>query len=126
MRARPWRRSVENNAAMQLGPGDVSSVNFLEGWHAAMQLRPLDTPSSSGDADDPTFHEILRSHRNLAGLTQQALADLSTISPRTIRDLEAGRANARKQTIHLLADALRLHGVVRETFVHAGLGNQSM
>jgi predicted ATPase/DNA-binding XRE family transcriptional regulator len=91
-----------------------------------MQLWALDTTSSSGEADDPPFHEILRSHRLLAGLTQQALADLSKISPRTIRDLEAGRANARKQTIHLLADALRLHGVVREAFVHAGLGNQSV
>lgn len=90
-----------------------------------MQLRPLDSNSMSGDEDDPPFHEILRSHRNLAGLTQQALADLSTISPRAIRDLEAGRANARKQTIHLLADALRLHGVVREAFVHAGLGTQT-
>jgi predicted ATPase len=51
---------------------------------------------------------------------------LSKISPRTIRDLEAGRANARKQTIHLLADALRLNGVVREAFVHAGLKNQPL
>jgi transcriptional regulator with XRE-family HTH domain len=59
-----------------------------------------------------------------AGLTQQALADLSKMSPRTIRDLEAGRATARKQTIQLLADALRLSGLVREVFVHAGLGRQ--
>lgn len=91
-----------------------------------MQVWPLDTVSSSDAADDPPFHEILRSHRVLAGLTQQALADLSKISPRAIRDLEAGRANARNQTIHLLADGLGLNGVVRETFVHAGLGNKPM
>lgn len=90
-----------------------------------MQHWAVDTASSSGDADDPPFHEMLRSQRILAGLTQQALADLSKISPRTIRDLEAGRANARKQTLHLLADALRLHGLLRETFVHAGLRSQS-
>lgn len=86
---------------------------------------PLDTTSSAGESADPPFHEILREHRIIAGLTQQALADLSNISPRTIRDLEAGRAYARKQTVHLLADALQLTGLVREVFVHEGLGKQS-
>ncbi|MFE2309630.1 helix-turn-helix domain-containing protein [Streptomyces sp. NPDC059411] len=59
-----------------------------------------------------------------AGLTQRTLADLSTISPRTIRALESGRVNARMQTVRLLADALRLGGLPRELFITAALGTQ--
>lgn len=61
--------------------------------------------------------QILREYRQRAGLTQQALADLSTVSARTIRDLEAGRARARRRTAELLADGLRLTGLGRETFL---------
>lgn len=64
---------------------------------------------------------LLRSYRVRAGLTQQALADLSMISSRAIRDLEAGRANARPKTLSLLADGLQLMGLGRERFVKAGL-----
>ncbi|AGL17741.1 helix-turn-helix domain-containing protein [Actinoplanes sp. N902-109] len=71
-----------------------------------------------------TFPDLLRHHRVRAGLTQRALADLSTVSPRAIRDLESGRANARTQTIHLLADGLRLQGSVREQFVDACLSRR--
>jgi transcriptional regulator with XRE-family HTH domain len=72
-----------------------------------------------------SFPEVLRAKRSLAGLTQQALADLSNVSTRTIRDLEAGRANARIQTIHLLADALRLAGPARDSFVHSGVRGEA-
>jgi len=70
------------------------------------------------------FPGLLRHHRIRNGLTQRALADLSTVSPRAIRDLESGRANARTQTIHLLADGLRLQGAVREHFVQASLSRR--
>lgn len=76
------------------------------------------------DAASPPFAEVLRFSRSRAGLTQKALADLSTISPRAIRDLESGRANARTQTLFLLADGLRLNGLMRELFVQAGLGGR--
>lgn len=86
---------------------------------------PLENGSTASAAGGvATFPDLLRSHRERAGLTQRALADLSTISPRAIRDLEAGRANARTQTIRLLADALRLRGLAREVFVQAGLGGR--
>lgn len=74
------------------------------------------------EAEAPSFPELLRFKRVQAGLTQRTLADLSTISPRTIRALESGRVNARMQTVRLLADALRLEGLTRELFVNAGLG----
>lgn len=67
------------------------------------------------------FSTLLRSYRVRSGLTQQALADLSLISPRAIRDLEASRANARPKTVSLLADGLQLTGLGRERFVNAGL-----
>ena len=88
-------------------------------------IRPLDIVPIARETGDRPFPQLLRSRRVLAGLTQQALADLSTISPRTIRDLEAGRANARAQTLQLLADALQLTGLVREIFVQAGRGGRS-
>jgi transcriptional regulator with XRE-family HTH domain len=87
---------------------------------APITAQPPDSGAIASDAECHSFPEILRSHRERAGLTQRALADLSTVSPRAIRDLEAGRANARTQTIHLLADGLRLQGLLRELFVHAG------
>ncbi|MFJ7269904.1 helix-turn-helix domain-containing protein [Streptomyces sp. NPDC099050] len=76
----------------------------------------------SAEAEAPSFPELLRFKRVQAGLTQRTLADLSTISPRTIRALESGRVNARMQTVRLLADALGLEGLARELFVTAGLG----
>ncbi|MCX4782620.1 helix-turn-helix domain-containing protein [Streptomyces sp. NBC_01264] len=75
----------------------------------------------SAEAEAPSFPELLRFKRVQAGLTQRTLADLSTISPRTIRALESGRVNARMQTVRLLADALGLDGLARELFVTAGL-----
>lgn len=52
---------------------------------------------------------LLQHYRRRAGLTQTQLADFSTISVRAIRDLEAGRARQpRRDTVRLLADALRL------------------
>ncbi|MFE2164475.1 helix-turn-helix domain-containing protein [Streptomyces sp. NPDC059447] len=77
----------------------------------------------TAEVEAPSFPELLRHKRVQAGLTQRTLADLSTISPRTIRALESGRVNARMQTVRLLADALRLEGLSRELFVNAGLGS---
>jgi transcriptional regulator with XRE-family HTH domain len=77
----------------------------------------------AGEVPDPTplFATVLRTRRLRAGLTQQALADLSMISSRAIRDLESGRAAARPKTVSLLADGLRLTGTGRERFISAGL-----
>ncbi len=57
----------------------------------------------------PAFPELVRTSRLQAGLTQQQLADLSALSVRAVRDLEAGRVRRpRRDTVRLLADALRL------------------
>ena len=57
----------------------------------------------------PTFGEMLRTFRVRAGLSQEALAEASGVSVRTISDLERGqRANAHLETIRLVASALGL------------------
>ena len=64
--------------------------------------------ATSSDAV-PQFGHLVRQHRIRVGLTQQELADFSTISVRAIRDLEQGRARRpRQDTVRLLADGLRL------------------
>lgn len=60
------------------------------------------------DANTHRFGPLLRGYRSGAGLTQRALADLSTISVRTIRDLEQGRTRPREDTVRLISEALRL------------------
>ncbi|MFW3464421.1 helix-turn-helix transcriptional regulator [Streptomyces microflavus] len=52
---------------------------------------------------------LLRRLRKGAGLTQEQLAERSTVSVRTIRRLETGRStDHRLRTLHLLADALEV------------------
>ncbi|MFC9909622.1 helix-turn-helix domain-containing protein [Streptomyces sp. NPDC127197] len=67
--------------------------------------------------------DLLQHYRGRARLTQTELAGLSAVSVRAIRNLELGLAkNPRKETIRLLADALRLGGGRRAAlFVAAGL-----
>uniref|UniRef100_A0AAU2W0J1 argininosuccinate lyase n=1 Tax=Streptomyces sp. NBC_00008 TaxID=2903610 RepID=A0AAU2W0J1_9ACTN len=52
---------------------------------------------------------LLQNARRRAGLTQEQLAGLSTVSVRAIRDLEVGRVqHPRRDTLKLLANAMRL------------------
>ncbi|EHK89322.1 XRE family transcriptional regulator [Saccharomonospora azurea SZMC 14600] len=64
-----------------------------------------------------SFGELLRSYRVMAAMTQQELAELSTVSIRAIRDLEQGHSRwPRRATVRLLADGLRLTGRKRAEF----------
>ncbi|MDP9353458.1 MAG: helix-turn-helix domain-containing protein [Chloroflexota bacterium] len=62
------------------------------------------------------FGELLRHHRVAAGLTQEGLAERAGLSERAIRDLEQGVSRARRDTLQLLAEALRLSSDQRVTF----------
>jgi transcriptional regulator with XRE-family HTH domain len=65
----------------------------------------------------PQFKDVLKAWRRRRGVTQQQLADLSTISVRAIRDLEIGRvARPRRDTLRLICDALGLTGRARADF----------
>lgn len=56
-----------------------------------------------------TLGDLVARHRRRRGLTQQELADFSTVSIRAIRDLEHGvTLTPRPDTIRLLAETLRL------------------
>ena len=69
------------------------------------------------------FAELLKRLRNEAGLTQEALAEQASVSPRSISDLERGiNKTARRDTTRLLADALSLSGTARVTFETAARG----
>ncbi|MGW0838156.1 helix-turn-helix domain-containing protein [Streptomyces prunicolor] len=69
------------------------------------------------------FGRMLRNARKRAGMTQNQLAEISTVSVRAIRDLELDRTGTpRVQTVRLLSDALRLVGARRaELEAAAGL-----
>src|ERR1700761_6843834 len=55
------------------------------------------------------FADVLRQLRSRARLTQDELAHRAGVSFRTVSDLERGRATTpQKETVRLLADALRL------------------
>ena len=68
------------------------------------------------------FGTLLRTWRQRAGLSQEALAAAAGVGERTIRGLETGeRADPRVGTVRLVADALRLAGDERaELFAAAG------
>jgi tetratricopeptide (TPR) repeat protein/transcriptional regulator with XRE-family HTH domain len=64
-----------------------------------------------------TFAALLRKLRAEARLTQEELAETARLSPRSVSDLERGIAAApRRETVRLLADALRLAGPERAEF----------
>ena len=68
----------------------------------------------------PTFAELLRRHRTLAGLSQEALAERSGLTPNGIGALERGtRTRPHPHTIHVLAEALELSPADRAAFAGA-------
>lgn len=64
------------------------------------------------------FGDLLRTLRTGSGLTQEALAEASGSSVRSIREMERGRVRTpQRRTASLLADALRLDGDHRDRFL---------
>ena len=69
------------------------------------------------------FAELLRQLRAEAGLTQEELAEVAGLSPRSVSDLERGiHRTAHKDTAGQLADALGLAEPSRALFVAAARG----
>ncbi len=70
-----------------------------------------------------SFAELLRLLRSEVRLTQEELAEVAGLSPRSVSDLERGvHRTARKDTAGLLADALGLAAPVQAAFVAAARG----
>lgn len=73
---------------------------------------------------DSPFGILLRRYRRAAGLTQEDLAERTTLSVRAISDLERGvNRTARSHTVRALAEALGLSGPERLSFEAAGRGS---
>jgi predicted ATPase/DNA-binding XRE family transcriptional regulator len=71
-------------------------------------------------SDPPTFGDVLRRYRVLAGLTQEALAERAQVSTQAIGALEQGINHApRPATLALLAEALALSPQARAALVAA-------
>jgi tetratricopeptide (TPR) repeat protein/transcriptional regulator with XRE-family HTH domain len=69
------------------------------------------------------FAGVLRGLRTRAGLTQEELAEAAGLTSRAISYLERGEVSTpRKETVRLLADALRLAGPARDQFEAAARG----
>lgn len=68
-----------------------------------------------------TFGSLLREHRLAAGLTQEALAERSGVSLRTIQEVEAGHVRPRRVTALSLAEALNLSDSVREELLRTAV-----
>src|SRR5438128_930565 len=66
-----------------------------------------------------TFGRLLRQYRLAADLTQEALAERSGVSPRSIQELEADKTRPCRSTTAHLAEALRLAGPSRAEFERA-------
>ena len=70
-----------------------------------------------------SFAGLLRQLRGEARLTQEELAEVAGLSPRSVSDLERGiNRTARKDSARMLADALKLDGDVRVAFIAAARG----
>jgi tetratricopeptide (TPR) repeat protein/transcriptional regulator with XRE-family HTH domain len=61
-----------------------------------------------GTVQLPTFGHLLRRHRQVAGMTQEELAERAGMSARGISDLERGLRLPRRDTLQLLLDALQV------------------
>lgn len=79
---------------------DRRPIPFVASHHGRAQSRQSAVP----------FGDLLRQFRVAAGLTQEELAARSTVSVRTISDLERKLRNRpQRETLRLLTDALGLH-----------------
>ncbi|MEA2674788.1 MAG: hypothetical protein QOI92_1980 [Chloroflexota bacterium] len=76
-------------------------------------------------ADSP-LSRLVRRHRDLAGLTQEALAERAGISARAVSDIERGlRSTVYVDTATRLADALALDGASRQLFEATARGRHA-
>src|SRR6476469_7610721 len=76
------------------------------------------------------FGDLLRAHRQAAGLTQEQLAECANLSARAVGDLERGaKLHPHRTTIQLLIGALGLTGEQRSDFelaAHNSTGSLSL
>jgi len=103
-----------------------------QGNHEGAGVPPVPTLAPV-TAPAPSFGALLKRYRLAAGLTQEELAERAGLSVRAISDLERGlHRSPQKETVNLLADALRLkpddrvalQGAGRVGHAHRGVSRQ--
>ena len=110
--------------AQQLKAGAPTGIEQFRQLPKAL-TSPLIASHAEAAAEQPTlsFGGLLRQLRTQARLTQEELAEVARLSPRSVSDLERGISRtARKETAGRLAQALNLAGPEREVFVAAARG----
>ena len=89
-------------------PGAGTDQLTDQGNHDGAGVLPVPTLAPV-TAPAPSFSALLKRYRLAAGLTQEELAERAGLSVRAISDLERGlHRSPQKETVNLLADALRL------------------
>ncbi|MDH6135990.1 transcriptional regulator with XRE-family HTH domain [Kitasatospora sp. MAA4] len=76
----------------------------------------LDGPSRSSTGQPKTWGEVLKEHRERAGLTQAELADMVVTHQTTISHLESGRTAPTRKWAKLLDEALGSGGHLLTAF----------
>jgi transcriptional regulator with XRE-family HTH domain len=72
-------------------------------------VRQIPPAALRRDVRPPAFGDLLRRFRTAAGWTQEELAERANISPRAMVNYESGvTLRPQRETVRLLADALRL------------------
>src|SRR5258708_29532533 len=80
---------------------------------------------SKADVATESFGALLRGYRGKCGLTQEELAERAGLHAQEISQLERGVVRRpRSTTVEFLAEALKLDGQERETFIAAARGGQ--
>ncbi|MBP1631372.1 MAG: hypothetical protein H6Q15_2265 [Bacteroidetes bacterium] len=64
------------------------------------------------------FYDIIKDRRVLLNITQQDLADISSVSLRTIKAIEKGNGNPSIDTLRKVADALGLELIMKVREIH--------
>lgn len=96
-------------ARRHVGNHDEVDLEWPRKARVSTEMRSNATSRADLVHMDDTLGTLFRTLRLRAGVTQQQLADMSTLSIRAIRDLETGRVSRpHNETIRLLADSLRL------------------
>jgi transcriptional regulator with XRE-family HTH domain len=120
-------RFVMTAQAQQLKAGAPTGIEQFRQL-PKVSTSPLIASHGGAAAEQPTlsFGGLLRQLRTQARLTQEELAEVARLSPRSVSDLERGISRtARKETAGRLAGALNLAGPEREVFVAAARGRAS-
>src|SRR5581483_1594600 len=86
----------------------------LYGSFAGMRITTV-SPAPTSSTSDRQFGTLLRRYREVAGLSQEALAERAGMSARAISYLENGSRRPYPDTLHRLAEALSLTPAQRET-----------